>query len=148
MPSYLWYKQCLDEFIESEHPRDEDGKFTSSGQENSNKHTISSEERQKRWDKITSIANKLKQQGFKVKGVRAAATGSQYLEVFLPTKNKYEWAKVSFRSHDSDKNFDILLEENATQEDFIKEFERVKQIFAESEKGWQAHNAARNKQYK
>lgn len=36
MPSYLWYKQCLDEFIESEHPRDGDGKFTSSGQENSN----------------------------------------------------------------------------------------------------------------
>ena len=28
MPSYLWYKKCLDGFVESEHPRDEDGKFT------------------------------------------------------------------------------------------------------------------------
>ena len=28
MVSYLWYKKCLDDFKESEHPRDEDGKFT------------------------------------------------------------------------------------------------------------------------
>lgn len=28
MVSYLWYKKCLDRFVESEHPRDEDGKFT------------------------------------------------------------------------------------------------------------------------
>lgn len=28
MASYLWYKKCLDKFIESEHPRDKDGKFT------------------------------------------------------------------------------------------------------------------------
>ena len=28
MISYLWYKKCLDRFVESEHPRDEDGKFT------------------------------------------------------------------------------------------------------------------------
>lgn len=28
MPSYLWYKKILDEFRESEHPRDDDGKFT------------------------------------------------------------------------------------------------------------------------
>lgn len=27
MVSYLWYKKCLDDFKESEHPRDEDGKF-------------------------------------------------------------------------------------------------------------------------
>lgn len=146
MISYLWYKKCLDRFVESEHPRDEGGKFTDKDQDNYTE--VSPEQHKSNLEKINSIANHLKQQGVKVKNVSATKYGSLYLKAYLPMKNGYGWADISLRDHPSSSKFDLLLPTNTTKEDFIKEFETVKKVFAKNDKILQAQQELRKGQYK
>ena len=83
MPSYLLYKQTLDNnFVESEHPRNNDGRFI----QKENPAPVSPEHHQKETVKIKSVQNYLKEQGIKTKGAKATRYGSLYIKAYLPTK--------------------------------------------------------------
>lgn len=83
MSSYLWYKKIFDNnFIESEHPRDDSGKFT----QKDTPAPVSPEQHKKDSDKIKSVQNYLKEQGIKNKAAKATQYGSLYIKAYLPTK--------------------------------------------------------------
>lgn len=155
MTSYLWHKlwiSGLDEkdFVESEHPRDEDGKFSAKGKESSQ--PVSKEKHLEGVKKINACADYLKSKGIKFKDPKATTYGSLYIKAYLPLKNgvKY-WADITFRGkddHSSKSNFDLVLSENATIQDFIKGVERVEKVFAQSKTIQEAHDILRQDQYK
>lgn len=160
MLSYLWYKKIFDNnFIESEHPRDGDGKFAkkeTSANKNTEQYISRTPEQHKQdKEKIGEIASWCKELGVrKVKNVKATKYGSLYISALLPMKNQNNgkllegYAKISLRGHPSDKNFDLILDPDITKEQFRKHIEKLKAVFLKTNNISEVHSITRKDQYK